>query len=97
MKMWNKLKHLWHEFDFWFCKDLIEDELTQALHPDFGYVWMEGGDGDRFIKEARLQGFKAGQKDILGEFKDLEELENHFFLEGYDLAHNDWPLSYYNH
>jgi hypothetical protein len=58
-----RLLKTWDRLRMRFYRDIIQDELTEALHPDFGYVWQEGGQGHEYIEQARQEGFRAGQKD----------------------------------
>jgi flagellar biosynthesis/type III secretory pathway protein FliH len=57
------MRKLWYRFDCWLCKDIIQEELTSALHPDFGWIWNEDQQGGILIKQARAEGYQAGFKE----------------------------------
>ena len=43
-----------------YYRELGRDLLTEALHPEFGWIWREDEIGGRTVKEAYEQGRKAG-------------------------------------
>lgn len=57
------MRKLWHQFDLWLCKDIVQDELTNAIHPDFGWIWQEGENGYKYIEQSRREGYQVGFKD----------------------------------
>lgn len=38
--------------------EIVQDELTEALHPEFGWVWREDEQGGKLISQARAQGWR---------------------------------------
>ena len=61
-KFKSYLRQLWYRFDLWLCHDIIEEELTNALHPEFGYIWEDDQQGGIAIVQARKEGFIEGYK-----------------------------------
>lgn len=55
-------KRLRYRFLVWFFKDLIQEELTEALHPEFGWWWREDEDGGKAVKRAYENGYVDGRK-----------------------------------
>lgn len=56
------IQQRWGRFRYKLClfffKDIILEELTDAMHPDFGYLWREpDGEGYKYIEQARHQGW----------------------------------------
>jgi hypothetical protein len=60
LKLWYKLKLKWYHFDLWLCKDIIDNEITECIHPDFGWLWVPGGDGYRYLEEQYKLGYRKG-------------------------------------
>ena len=55
MKRW--LQQLRYNLARRFFADVIAEEFTEVLHPEFGSYWAEGGEGDIFIKQATFDGW----------------------------------------
>lgn len=45
------------------------DEMVQALHPDFGYIWQEDGEGWR----VHQQGIQEGRLQVAGLLKEVHQ------------------------
>lgn len=43
------------------CKDIVNEEMVQCLHPDFGWYWQEDGDGHRLLEQAHQDGIQEGR------------------------------------
>jgi hypothetical protein len=58
--MWRVRSWLWKVFLPWsFYRDRFRWELTEALHPEFGWVWREGEQGGRLLRAAELRGWQS--------------------------------------
>jgi hypothetical protein len=66
-KLWGswRLTIAYHVMVFVFPKTLrriVQDELTDALHPDFGYAWQPPeGVGFKYMETAYKQGYQQAQ------------------------------------
>lgn len=65
-----RMKHLWYRVFLWTfrgtVREIIQEELTEALHPDFGWVWMPpDGEGYKYMKEAHADGWRQAFEQIL--------------------------------
>ena len=59
---WKRLRY---RLLVWFFKDLILEELTDALHPDFGWVWQPpDGEGFKYVEQSFKQGYTQAQLDF---------------------------------
>lgn len=61
-----KLKHTYRKLRYrivaYFFKDIVQDLLTDAIHPEFGWVWHKGEIGHKFIHASYLRGLVEGSK-----------------------------------
>jgi hypothetical protein len=64
------LARAWYRLRHRFCRDIILEELTDALHPDFGYEWNEGGTGYEYIEAARHEGACSMLDSIRSSLRD---------------------------
>jgi hypothetical protein len=61
---------------YWLFKDILQDETTDMLHPEFGWYWRDDESGGRLLKQARTQGYRTALKDIQVMIKHGDSLEN---------------------
>lgn len=51
-----------------FFNDIIQEQITDASHPDFGWIWQEDQLGGLLLKQtadiSREQGYRTALKDI---------------------------------
>lgn len=59
MTITQRLRRLWYKFRCRLCRDIVQEELTSALHPDFGWIWQDGERGGRYIEDAFEGGVAA--------------------------------------
>jgi hypothetical protein len=45
--------------------EIVQDTLTEALHPDFGWYWKEEEQGGKYLAQARAQGWRDCFDEIL--------------------------------
>jgi hypothetical protein len=60
----QRILYTWYKILYRVARSVIQDELTEALHPDFGWVWREEEQDGKFISSAYEQGYKAAQRDF---------------------------------
>jgi hypothetical protein len=57
MSRWN-IRRFWYRVMRRLCRKVIQEALTDALHPEFGWVWRDEELGGQFIKAAELRGWQ---------------------------------------
>jgi len=65
MNMRHWCRKNWHKLICRLFKEHFQEVLTNALHPDFGWVWGDDEQGGKLLKQVYKQGYEQAQRDFL--------------------------------
>lgn len=57
-----RIRKAWHKLVCRVFKSHIQDVITEALHPEFGWWWRSDEDGGKALASEYLRGFEDGKK-----------------------------------
>jgi hypothetical protein len=58
--MHHKIRRYWHKLIIRVFRVHFQDVLTNAIHPEFGWMWDEGQIGHQMITAAEERGLQRG-------------------------------------